>query len=396
MGAIYIHRFHTPSDVEDTLFFRSSKLSKEEPRKDNTMTKKPPSNIKNAEPPISRKRQSEETTLSLFQEIMGLLKEKRQKFCTRELENSVDINPSKYLEITRTVSDFNAEDPNGPGPYSGARIVVKDDGVAYFQANQGKKQDIMSVCDGEHLDRVQMQLCLEKMDPDWHACAGIPIAEYESASQNIGYTPKGFTHEKSPYNSIFSIKCERWFQIKRPKSYQKSSNDTYACGNCKRFLLHVKDLNKKNTFTEEQKKERVKPSSHCPIQLLSPNSKKRRLENARAQRKCDAEKLTRLRGRIKEYEMSLEEEQNEEMISVVNILNTKYRDEVDKLINADNVGAETRQVLEEIWNHDCKDRNDFYSDQTKNLSGKHNGNRWSTITYRIGECTSFSYTKGLY
>ncbi len=345
--------------------------------------KKPLQDIRNVESKDVRKRQPEQSTYSLFEEIKGLLKEKRQKFCTRELENSVDIT-KRYLEITWTVSDFDAEDPRGPGPYSGARIVVKNDGMPYFQANHGKKEDVSCVCDGENLDRVQMQMALEKMAPSWHPCAGIPLAEYEAATRNVGYTPKGYIQETSPFNSIFSLKCNRWFQIQRPGSYKKSSNDTYACHSCKDFLENVKRLNKRNDVTDKQKDERLKPSSRYPVHLLSPDSRKKRIENTRIHRRCDAEKLARLRGRVKQYQISLEEEQNKEMVGIVGILNTKYKDEVDKLLNADNVGLETRQVLQEIWEHDCKDRNLFYEDQAGNLAGDR-GNRWSTITYRIGK-----------
>ena len=44
--------------------------------------------------------------------------------------------------------------------------------------------------------------------------------------------------------------------------------------------------------------------------------------------------------------------------------------------------TETKDVLQEIWRHDTSDRQTFFNDQEKNMTGK-KSNSWSTVTYRV-------------
>ena len=129
---------------------------------------------------------------------------------------------------------------------------------------------------------------------------------------------------------------------------------------------------------------RLDVSSQFPFKFLSPVSAKRRRNRARESRKDDKRKLVRLNAQLEKTNVTLEEAQNAEMLDIVQTINEKYQSELEKILfEADGKsGTETKELMKEIWNKDTTDRQDFYHDQMKNITGK-KGNKWSTVTYRI-------------
>ena len=115
--------------------------------------------------------------------------------------------------------------------------------------------------------------------------------------------------------------------------------------------------------------------------LLVPNEDE--IEREKIE-KNDKQKLVRLNAQLEKTNVTLEEAQNAEMLDIVQTINGKYQSELEKIwFEADGKsGTETKELMKEIWNKDTTDRQDFYHDQMKNITGK-KGNKWSTVTYRI-------------
>ena len=283
---------------------------------------------------------------------------------------------STYLEITRVEADAGIEQG---GLLTGARVIISDMGVAYFQADGGP----VDYADGDIFEEPNMLAgLLLKLGKGWRYCNGIPKCTYCDHSANIRYQPQHYTEEMVPNNVVRADSCKRWFYMQSPK--KNSVTGLLSCPECNVFFRRVRRLNKKNDIPKSKKMTRLDVSSQFPFKFLSPVSAKRRRNRARESRKNDKRKLVRLNAQLEKTNVTLEEAQNAEMLDIVQTINEKYQSELEKIwFEADGKsGTETKELMKEIWNKDTTDRQDFYHDQMKNITGK-KGNKWSTITYRI-------------
>ncbi len=321
--------------------------------------------------------QPEITDIPLFEKVVNSFTKSKNCYNFRILSDKSD---DYYLEITKRSVDI---EPENGGPSTVARIVIGSDGNSYFQVHAACKMNKVNVLlpDGE-LDKSALSSLLEYLYSKWKMCGGIPKHDYEEKTKNVRYTPKGYRVKEEPCPTVFSVNCNHWFKVQR-KSWKQNSRSEYICQNCNEFMNYSVRQDKRNIVTPEQKKQRQTPTSRYPIHLLSPSSRKIRQDKCTARIRADSKSMARLRKRLEKTRLSLNEEQNKEMLDITTIINEKYNQELSNiLLEAKKTSPETCDILEESWRQDCLDRKKFFNDQAKNMTGDKQ-NAWSTVTYRM-------------
>ncbi len=251
------------------------------------------------------------------------------------------------------------------GPMSFAHVIIAGDGSIYFHVYGNKIVKQLSSMMG-HDTAQEFGDVLQKLKPECTLCGGIPKHIYDEESVNVRTTPK-CSERTHPFHAYHATTCEQWFECKNPSRHNKNNNDFFVCGKCSQFLSHVRELNKRNDITAEKKRKRQDPSSRYNITLLSAASGRIRHRYASRKREYNTKKIKRLEKRVHDYKMTLEDEQNKELTSIVNIINDKYSEDINTiLVEADKKSPETGKVIHDIWEQDTKDREDFVRDQCKN------------------------------
>ena len=285
-----------------------------------------------------------------------------------------------FIEVTRKNVDIQS---TAGGPLAVGRVIIYHNGTALFNivgdSNMINLPQFNTQSQTAELDKY-LSTALDKLRPEWKFCGGIPEEEFKELSNNIRYTPS--LKESVLLNAKHSRHCLKWFKSTGHR-VTLNENSTARCGKCSDFARHVRRLNKRNSITPDQKLKRLQSSSFYNVKLLSPKSRTYRQNQSRRKLVNMGKKLQRLEKRTHKYNVKLNDEQHKEMIDVVRILNDKYRNDIQSAIeSARTTSAETEKVLQDIWDRDTKDREDFFKDQTKNKTG-YRGNNWSTITYRM-------------
>lgn len=159
-------------------------------------------------------------------------------------------------------------------------------------------------------------------------------------------------------------------------------------GQCIYCLRGSKVLsNKKKRKREEDpntKAKRTKVESKYPISKLTPRSLKTRLASIKRSRRSLNNRIVKLESQLEHKDLLLNTEQSDEIDSILRLLNSDFKDDVDKAIME---SGENSELLKVAWQRDSEnklkhDRRYFYEDQKKCGEG-YNGNRWSPITIRI-------------
>ncbi len=272
---------------------------------------------------------------------------------------------SSYLEICRKVACVS---PDGV-PYETSRVVTCAKGETYFQALNSSPELHCNIFNNDgSVDEVHYKTLLDRLSPKWHFCWGIPKDVYQNNAEYIRYTPKSYNERNYPFPAVCSVTCQKWFEGPKKGKVQTLDNGP-VCRECMTFLRNTKFSNKRNSkVTAKQKESRTDVSSHYPMGLLSPASRTKRMSATRFKRGTDKKKISALREKLAETTVMLEEEQNKEMNSIADIINRNYKDDLDKIFKEaeKKKGTQSRELLEEIWQRDCSDRQKFYEDQSKN------------------------------
>ena len=93
--------------------------------------------------------------------------------------------------------------------------------------------------------------------------------------------------------------------------------------------------------------------------------------------------MKKLRKKAKKLDISLADNQNEELQKICNIIETDHSQELEKVFEEANNNSENKgDIIREIWELDLENRRAFWQVQNKNVIGSR-GNTWSTITYRV-------------
>ena len=260
-----------------------------------------------------------------------------------------------YLEITRTEVDIKAE--HG-GPLPGARIIVTDMGLAYFQPEGGERDYLdENVFKEPH----SLDMFLSKLGSGRYYCSGIPKNIYDEHTRNIRYVPNHYAEETKPVHAVRTDSCKRWFYMKRRR--QNPITQQLSCPDCNAFFRYVRRSNSRNDIPDTQRHSRLDISSKFQYKFLSPASAKARRKNVRVQRYVSKRKCNILNAQLEKTKLTLEQEQSREMTDIVAIINEKYQADLTNIWDEAEKerGSKTKELLKEIWEKDTSDRTDFFS-----------------------------------
>ena len=122
--------------------------------------------------------------------------------------------------------------------------------------------------------------------------------------------------------------------------------DSVPCSACKRL---ISDLNQrlKTAVSSPNKVKRQQPDSHCPLKYMSPSSQKKRKEYTQR----DRAKHKKLLRKYLHTEVTLDDEQHEELSQLVNAIDENGSADLDELLqDADSYGM--KDAVSEIWQMD--------------------------------------------
>ncbi len=187
-------------------------------------------------------------------------------------------------------------------------------------------------------------------------------------SKNVHINLKNKEEHKSPFERITSSRCQVWFKVGQNLSKaQKAAGAT--CGECKTFYRYVKRMNLKNRGNDGEVKhqERLKSTSNFRITKLTPISKQKRLKANSWKRGELQKKVAAYETKLKDYEINLSDNQNNEMEQVVNWINQNAVNDLETLfIEGFDSDENLPDLMKEVWNKDTQDRSQFYRDQFTN------------------------------
>ena len=132
--------------------------------------------------------------------------------------------------------------------------------------------------------------------------------------------------------------------------------------------------------TPKEKEARLEVSSRCPLSTLSPASQKKRKGKLLKERYQYKKKLEHM-------EVSLDEEQSDEMAQIISIMSKDHHSTINELID----GAECQnksEFVQELWQRDIKAaQNQFKKDQASNGKSVHCtgcvSNSFSTVPRKL-------------
>ena len=160
-----------------------------------------------------------------------------------------------------------------------------------------------------------------------------------------------------PFYRVDSPRCELWHKLAKNSSILEKDMEEVLCQPCKRMVSHLDQRVRSSTaLSPIEKVARLDPSSRCPLAALSPSSRKKRKDNLLKER-------YQYKKKYEHMDLTLDDEQNEQMANIVDIINRDAGDTLDQVVRE--VGSQGCAV-HEIWKNDT--RVEFEKDQA--LNGK--------------------------
>ena len=291
----------------------------------------------------------------------------------------------QFLVITRSIKSYDTQ----IGPYDAAKLVVQLDDASY-------RLLVYDECIEEGIVKSLSSLsCLQQAVnkvAEWIVCQG--IKEYSTYKTSIGYDLKSVVILNCPPDSSRDSECALLFK-------RLSSHSSLVCKKCSSLKWKLSKLKKEHDqMTDTCRKERQSVGSKLPFDYLSPNSKRRRLDNMR-------KAIHTLKSKVvyhfeKIQRISANEVQNKELGELVDAITTSSE--------AGSTQEGVEHALKGIWENDVSDWRQFKIDQEQNSKCLYNcnyycfykkiilciiiivtsrsSNRWSTVTIRLGQYIS--------
>ena len=195
-------------------------------------------------------------------------------------------------------------------------------------------------------------------------CHGIDWEHYEDHYHSvIRYHLKSVRFSTAPFKRVDSINYKLWFTVPVNAPLAERFTKEVMCSACKRLKTDL-DWQRKRTLAESpsRKIKRQAPSSRAKLSYMSPASQIKRRQNSLSERNNDKIKL----NKFEKTEITLSEEQHDEMCTIVNRIEELGKDELEKVFadgDAHGVGSQIR----EVWVSDRRQQLDqFKADQTRN------------------------------
>ncbi len=134
--------------------------------------------------------------------------------------------------------------------------------------------------------------------------------------------------------------------------------ESVPCSSCKTLTNNL-NQRLKAAVTSPVRRKRQQPTSHFPLKFMSPSSQKKREKNAQRNR-------SKILQKYSHTELSLDDEQHEELSRLVNAIDEQEGDDLNQLLS--DVGTHgVRDAVNEIWQMDKRKMKDaFAKDQSEN------------------------------
>lgn len=289
---------------------------------------------------------------SLFDEVKTVVKSQYPKleviFVTAEAPSKLE----RYLLITRRLKVYDED----IGPHDAVQLTVAEDGQYKLMAYEKPLEEgsIQSPFVASSLP------ILGKLgDVEWVVCPG--VKGYSTYKSCIGYDLSRVKPGCWPPDTARDSECGIFYRRKRTRK-------TAMCDKCTLLKWRLAARKREHDqISPGHRMQRQQASSTTQFDILSPASKRARLENMRKE-------ITRLRGMVqrsseKTERLSLNDGQNDEMSELVKAiqssphgqqaLQTIYRE-------AEDSGSSRGELLKSLWEKDASDMGRFYNDQQSN------------------------------
>ena len=192
-------------------------------------------------------------------------------------------------------------------------------------------------------------------------CPGIDPQHYKlHYYEAIRFDIKSVRQTMEPFARVDSINCKLWYQLASNATSAEKCCSEVRCSACKRLVTDL-DCQRRCTLAESpcRKIKRQSSSSRARLTYMSPASQQRRKSNAQSERSNMIRKLEK----YSDADVTLNDEQHDEMCSVVERISNEDLDKVFREGSEHGVG----ELMKEIWYTDSKHQQQhFLQDQSTN------------------------------
>ena len=194
-------------------------------------------------------------------------------------------------------------------------------------------------------------------------CPGIDHNLYMKEYREVfRFHSKSVRYTNFPFLRVDSPKCDLLFELAHNATREEKDAVEVKCYQCKRVVGYL-NRQRKRTLEETptRKAKRQRPSSRAKLSYMSPASQAKRKKLAQYDRTNNIRKL----ARYEDHEITLDDSQNEEMLTVMKKIGDE---ELQKLCDEgekDGVGG----IIKDIWTTDLdRQRKEFSQDRPPTVS----------------------------
>ena len=280
------------------------------------------------------------------------------------------------------------------GPMHNPRLLLSERGLFQWQVF------FTTICSGSWStsNMLEVQTLLGQLEPSsgYIICPGIDIEPFEGLIPYI----KHLRSWGRPFYRRDSDECAM---------FHAPLGQSQMCPSCSTLKKRMHQQLQRNTHLSPSNKEnRTSTSSKYKISYLSPASQKRRHASTMRERKAMMKSLSNYRS----HDVVLEASQHTEMTEVVNYIAKEHQNDLEQVLQmVSNNNEGTGALFRSAWDRDVAQKQSkartcsLLKDQKKNgtrvcmhtlrivmvhccfasLVTGSKGNRWSMMTYRLGE-----------
>ena len=165
---------------------------------------------------------------------------------------------------------------------------------------------------------------------EYKFCPGFDVKRYYDEYHSvIRYHINGVRKWEKPFSRMDSKSCLLWHQLAKNASKEDKLSFAVMCKNCKRLQYNLDIQKRRSTVSPARRIARQQPSSSFKLKYLSPASVAQRKKATQTERSADKTKL----ARCAELEVTLDDEQSDELTNIMNKIEEANEDELEKIFN---------------------------------------------------------------
>ena len=216
------------------------------------------------------------------------------------------------------------------GPTSRVRIIIKGNDLEYM-VHVLLREIQRGILTSDHLENQVLQLCSKfSLDsPIFRFCSGIDPSEYEQIKEVICLDIKGVHKTHESFLRVDSVNCLLWFELPaKCRMEVREAKEGVICPACVRLKCDLQHQANRTAAESPSKKIACQQSSsRAPLSHMSPSSQAKRRTNQQNDRKNLKKRLLR----YTKTEVSLDDEQSDEVSSITSYLESNHSEELEKL-----------------------------------------------------------------